>query len=91
MFRLFIISLFSIHQTNKKVQINKKSSYKWVDDSTVSECSHCKTEFSVTIRKHHCRHCGQVFCYECSDHTAIVSSNKRPQRVCKACYLELTS
>ncbi len=41
--------------------------------------------------KHHCRMCGQVFCHECSDNTASISSNKKPQRVCKACYIELNN
>ena len=34
-----------------QVQNYKKSNYKWVDDSSVNECSQCKKAFSVTIRK----------------------------------------
>ena len=42
--------LGSEHQS-LQIQINKKSNYKWVDDSTVNNCDHCKKAFSVTIRK----------------------------------------
>jgi len=38
------------HQT-LQVQNYKKSNYKWIDDSTVSECTQCKKMFTVTIRK----------------------------------------
>ena len=107
--------LGSEHQS-LQIQINKKSNYKWVDDSKVNNCEHCKKAFSVTIRKvkfrflglykryfipnlfeifcnfkHHCRNCGQIFCYECSSETATVSSSKKPQRVCKACFIEITN
>ena len=34
-----------------QIQINKKSNYKWVDDSLATNCDHCKKAFSVTIRK----------------------------------------
>jgi chromosome segregation ATPase len=42
--------LGSEHQS-LQIQINKKSNYKWVDDSKVNNCEHCKKAFSVTIRK----------------------------------------
>lgn len=38
------------HQT-LQVQNYKKSNYKWVDDSLVSECTQCKKSFTVTNRK----------------------------------------
>ncbi|CAF0706142.1 unnamed protein product [Brachionus calyciflorus] len=76
------------HQT-LQVLNHKKSNYKWVDDSLVDDCTQCKKAFSVTNRKHHCRNCGQVFCNECSDFRAQVSSSNKPQRVCKACHIEL--
>ena len=40
---------------------------KWVDNNIVKNCYKCKTEFSLYIRKHHCRICGNIFCYKCSD------------------------
>lgn len=32
----------------------------WQDDSTVDKCEGCSVLFSVKIRRHHCRACGQV-------------------------------
>lgn len=40
--------------------------HKWVEDENVKSCYNCHTEFSLFIRKHHCRLCGRIFCYECS-------------------------
>jgi hypothetical protein len=39
---------------------------RWVPDETVSECRACKESFNLVRRKHHCRHCGNVFCARCS-------------------------
>jgi hypothetical protein len=39
---------------------------KWVDDSLIKNCQLCSAEFGwVTVKKHHCRACGCVFCYDC--------------------------
>ena len=34
-----------------QVQNYKKNNYKWVDDSEATNCTHCKSAFSVTNRK----------------------------------------
>ena len=39
----------------------------WIDDNTVMSCYHCKKQFSFFTRKHHCRACGKIFCYNCSN------------------------
>lgn len=38
----------------------------WVEDASVSECQSCKKSFSLFLRRHHCRLCGKIFCYDCS-------------------------
>lgn len=39
----------------------------WITDSMVSNCKKCDTEFSIFVRRHHCRCCGNIFCYSCSN------------------------
>ncbi|KAL5104476.1 Early endosome antigen 1 [Taenia crassiceps] len=62
----------------------------WVSDETVQSCSNCQKEFSISVRKHHCRYCGKVFCQACSSKKTATSASKDPLRVCDACFAELT-
>uniref|UniRef100_A0A8C4X5Y0 Early endosome antigen 1 n=1 Tax=Erpetoichthys calabaricus TaxID=27687 RepID=A0A8C4X5Y0_ERPCA len=62
---------------------------KWTEDHEVQNCMCCGKGFSVTIRKHHCRHCGNIFCAECSAKNALIPSSKKPVRVCNTCFEEL--
>jgi hypothetical protein len=38
---------------------------RWIRDENVNHCYNCKSEFSLYYRKHHCRSCGRIFCYNC--------------------------
>lgn len=36
---------------------------KWKEDSEVSHCFNCNSQFIFLLRrKHHCRKCGNIFC-----------------------------
>jgi phosphatidylinositol 3-kinase len=46
-------------------QLYPRTNDKWVQSKLISSCQHCSTEFGFLTRKHHCRACGEVFCYSC--------------------------
>ncbi|KAL9836515.1 lateral signaling target protein 2 homolog isoform 4-T4 [Geothlypis trichas] len=60
----------------------------WVPDSTCSQCSACRSPFTLLRRRHHCRSCGRIFCARCSPNTAVLPfySQSKPVRVCTHCY-----
>lgn len=63
----------------------------WVSDDATRECMDCKKAFTFSVRKHHCRNCGGIFCHQCSAKKfAILSSGStKPLRVCNKCYKQL--
>ncbi|XP_070395180.1 early endosome antigen 1-like isoform X2 [Dermacentor albipictus] len=87
-----LAALHELGRENQLLQIDnaKHQGRKWADDSQVTHCTGCKKLFTVTIRKHHCRNCGNIFCNECSAKSAATASSRKPVRVCDNCYSELT-
>ncbi|KAJ2020045.1 Vacuolar protein-sorting-associated protein 27 [Coemansia sp. S680] len=59
------------------------------EDSPV--CQRCRTTFTFTNRKHHCRHCGKCYCNDCSSNNTPIPKFAiyDPVRVCHGCYLRL--
>lgn len=37
----------------------------WVPNNERMNCASCGVKFSLVLRKHHCRSCGDIFCYNC--------------------------
>ncbi|XP_041113033.1 FYVE, RhoGEF and PH domain-containing protein 4-like isoform X1 [Polyodon spathula] len=68
-----------------------KRAPRWIRDNEVTMCMKCKEPFNaLTRRRHHCRACGYVVCWKCSDHKAPLEyDNSKINKVCKDCYFIL--
>lgn len=66
---------------------------RWIRDNEVTVCMKCQEPFNaLTRRRHHCRACGCVVCWKCSDNkVALEYDGNKLNKVCKACYSILTS
>ena len=60
-------------QDSRYYEVNEDNSIRrerrrqsWLNDDIASKCLHCNKDFSLFRRKHHCRNCGGIFCYECA-------------------------
>lgn len=65
---------------------------RWVPDEEAENCTRCRSEFDWVNRRHHCRHCGAVFCQNCSPNRSLLPfafGERDPQRVCVDCELVL--
>ncbi|KAL4136986.1 hypothetical protein PRIC2_000513 [Phytophthora ramorum] len=60
----------------------------WMPDHLCKVCYDCSAAFSLFRRRHHCRLCGQIFCYECSNNFVSGAPHGFPGtiRVCKFCH-----
>nr|XP_027232998.1 rab GTPase-binding effector protein 1-like [Penaeus vannamei] len=73
------VQLEKIRQSEKEVR--------WQHEEDQEECNSCKQRFSAMgRRKHHCRHCGKIFCNECVSKTVPSGPHRRPSRVCDVCH-----
>ncbi|KAI0216904.1 Rab GTPase-binding effector protein 1 [Lamellibrachia satsuma] len=59
---------------------------RWQHEEDVDDCTKCHQAFSYTRRKHHCRHCGKIFCVDCLNKTVNSGPNLRAARVCDVCH-----
>ncbi|KAJ8409394.1 hypothetical protein AAFF_G00235920 [Aldrovandia affinis] len=58
--------------------------------SHVMMCMNCASDFSLTLRRHHCHACGKIVCRSCSRNKYPLKYLKeRVAKVCDHCYAEL--
>ncbi|KAG8165248.1 hypothetical protein KVR01_005523 [Diaporthe batatas] len=65
----------AVHQPQRPPESRRPSDLvlpRWQPDAEVTFCPICHTQFSIFIRKHHCRKCGRVVCNSCSPHRITI-------------------
>jgi 1-phosphatidylinositol-3-phosphate 5-kinase len=60
----------------------------WMPDENCLTCYECSAVFTTFVRRHHCRLCGQIFCWRCSSNTVDGRPYgiEAPMRTCNHCY-----
>lgn len=61
-------SLGSSTLTRSSSFLDEPSKAHWKANSSSNSCNSCSTPFSLFNRRHHCRHCGELFCDKCSSY-----------------------
>lgn len=72
------MELEKIRQSEKEVR--------WQHEDDSEDCSSCRQQFNMAKRKHHCRHCGRIFCADCLTKTVTSGPQNRPSKVCEVCH-----
>lgn len=74
----------------------------WIDDKDRRTCSLCDVKFTMFVRRHHCRICGEIFCSKCCPSESKRRRQQRKSgegadsgeagvRTCDTCYTIRTS
>ncbi|XP_018558968.1 FYVE, RhoGEF and PH domain-containing protein 4a isoform X2 [Lates calcarifer] len=74
-----------------KAELGKRAP-RWIRDNEVTMCMMCKEPFNaLTRRRHHCRACGYVVCWKCSDNKVPLEyDGNKMNKVCRDCFSILT-
>ncbi len=48
---------------------------KWAPDNARDTCTNCLVPWSTALRRHHCRLCGGLFCYNCAPNTPVAGTS----------------
>eukprot|EP00656_Telonema_subtile_P007167 TRINITY_DN13359_c0_g1_i2.p1 TRINITY_DN13359_c0_g1~~TRINITY_DN13359_c0_g1_i2.p1 ORF type:complete len:160 (-),score=11.49 TRINITY_DN13359_c0_g1_i2:272-751(-) len=78
----------AVRVCDRCAKVHSGGDHSWASDSSSKKCRLCKVEFTFTLRKHHCRACGDIFCDDCTPqklflpHLGITTQ----ERVCKRCH-----
>ncbi|XP_039984518.1 FYVE and coiled-coil domain-containing protein 1 [Xiphias gladius] len=60
----------------------------WLVDKEATHCLGCQGQFTWWLRRHHCRLCGRIFCYYCSNNFVMTKNSGKKERCCSECYTQ---
>ncbi|XP_040895976.1 FYVE and coiled-coil domain-containing protein 1 [Toxotes jaculatrix] len=60
----------------------------WLLDKEATHCLGCQGQFTWWLRRHHCRLCGRIFCYYCSNNFVMTKHSGKKERCCRECYTQ---
>ncbi|XP_068563312.1 FYVE and coiled-coil domain-containing protein 1 [Cebidichthys violaceus] len=60
----------------------------WLVDKEATQCLGCQGQFTWWLRRHHCRLCGRIFCYYCSNNFVMTKHSGKKERCCRDCYTQ---
>ncbi|TMS20144.1 FYVE and coiled-coil domain-containing protein 1 [Larimichthys crocea] len=60
----------------------------WLVDKEATHCLSCQGQFTWYLRRHHCRLCGRIFCYYCSNNFVLTKQSGKKERCCGECYTQ---
>ncbi|KAI0483338.1 FYVE zinc finger-domain-containing protein [Xylariaceae sp. FL0804] len=63
---------FTLPQRVPRPDLQAVTLPRWQPDAEATYCPICHTQFSIWVRKHHCRKCGRVVCSACSPHRITI-------------------
>jgi hypothetical protein len=65
----------------------------WTPDNDCLQCETCAVNFTMILRRHHCRNCGAIVCDTCSKKRILVEHihPTKEQRVCDLCFEDLSN
>ncbi|XP_061540321.1 FYVE and coiled-coil domain-containing protein 1 isoform X1 [Phycodurus eques] len=58
----------------------------WLVDKDTTHCLGCQGQFTWWLRRHHCRLCGRIFCYYCSNNYVMTKHSGKKERCCRDCF-----
>eukprot|EP00927_Polykrikos_kofoidii_P032654 TRINITY_DN27753_c0_g1_i1.p1 TRINITY_DN27753_c0_g1~~TRINITY_DN27753_c0_g1_i1.p1 ORF type:complete len:838 (-),score=132.43 TRINITY_DN27753_c0_g1_i1:240-2639(-) len=83
----------------QRLEATMVSADKWIQDWEANQCMWCSVPFNTWLRRHHCRACGAIVCFSCSQHSLTMGTEEteggslkggtsKRGRACWLCYKE---
>ncbi|SCZ94378.1 BZ3500_MvSof-1268-A1-R1_Chr12-2g03858 [Microbotryum saponariae] len=83
--------------TNVIVRVQDYTAPVWIPDASATRCMRCCELFGLWRRRHHCRLCGLVVCWRCSQRLVfeqeviLAGQQEQNARTCELCFTSITS